>query len=135
MDHLSPARRSENMAAIKSAGTAPELAVRKILHGLGYRYRLHDKKLPGRPDLVFAKRQAVIFVHGCFWHGHGRCTGGRRPKSNTTYWNAKLERNIRRDRRTARVLRKEGWKRVVIWECELKNLERIEAKLQRVLSA
>ena len=97
MDKLTPERRSENMRRIKSKGMKPELAVRKIVHGMGYRYRLHRKDLPGKPDLVFGPARKAIFVHGCFWHQHTECREGRPPGSNTGYWGPKLARNIERD--------------------------------------
>src|ERR1700761_3512616 len=96
-DHLSPERRSKKMSRISSKDTKPELVVRRLLHGLGYRYRLHRKDLPGKPDLVFTKRKKVIFVHGCFWHQHSECREGRIPGSRLDYWEAKLKRNVERD--------------------------------------
>ena len=108
------------MAAIVSKDTKPELAVRQAVYGMGYRYRLHSKQLPGKPDLVFGKLRKVIFVHGCFWHQHAkaRCLDGRRPKSNTGYWNPKLEGNVARDKRNRVALKKAGWDVLVIWDCE-----------------
>jgi DNA mismatch endonuclease, patch repair protein len=122
MDHLSPKRRSKNMAAIKGRDTAPELVVRRILHGLGYRYRLHDEGLPGRPDLAFRQRGAVIFVHGCFWHQHkARNCKARLPKSNLVYWLPKLKKNVVRDRQNLRQLSRMGWRTLVVWECEINS--------------
>ena len=109
--------RSENMRAIRSKGMRPELAVRSLVHRLGYRYRLHRKDLPGKPDLVFASRRKVIFVHGCFWHSHD-CKIAHTPKSNKGYWMPKLERNRLRDQKHIAALTEAGWQTLVIWECE-----------------
>ncbi|MNK29888.1 Very short patch repair protein [compost metagenome] len=109
------------MSKIKSKNTAPEMIVRRYLHNKGFRYRLHDKKLPGKPDLILPKYKAVIFVHGCFWHGHEGCKYYRIPKSNTDYWIEKIEGNILRDQDKQQLLRDMGWRVIVIWECELKQ--------------
>lgn len=109
------------MAQVKSENTSPELAIRKLLHRLGYRFRLHRKDLPGKPDIVLPKHKTVIFVHGCFWHGHLGCRRAARPTSNTDFWNAKLDRNIERDRNARKELKKLGWRVITIWECEIKN--------------
>jgi DNA mismatch endonuclease (patch repair protein) len=109
--------RSANMRAIRSKDMRPELAVRSLVHRLGYRFRLHRKDLPGKPDLVFASRRKVIFVHGCFWHSHG-CKIAHAPKSNLAYWGPKLERNRLRDKKNIGQLSASGWKSLVIWECE-----------------
>lgn len=106
------------MRRIRSTDTAPELAVRRLLYRLGYRYRLHRKELPGRPDLVFLKRRKVIFVHGCFWHVH-TCNAGRQPKTNQVYWSAKLARNVERDALNQAALLALGWESLVVWECQL----------------
>lgn len=110
--------RSENMRAIRSKGMRPELAVRSLVHKLGYRFRLHRKDLPGKPDLVFVFRRKVIFVHGCFWHSHG-CKLSHTPKSNSAYWGPKLERNRTRDAKNLELLEDAGWNSLTIWECEL----------------
>ena len=107
------------MRAVKSKDTSPEMAVRRLVHALGYRYRLHRSDLPGKPDLVFGPRRKVIFVHGCFWHGHGCARGNRIPKSNTDYWKAKISRNKARDLKTQSELKALGWRSLTIWECEL----------------
>jgi DNA mismatch endonuclease (patch repair protein) len=122
MDTLSPARRSANMARIRSKDTSPELVLRRLIHGLGYRFRLHRKDLPGKPDLVFPSRRKVIFVHGCFWHQHPECREGRVPGSRLEYWGPKLRRNQERDADAQARLQGEGWKYLVLWECELKNI-------------
>lgn len=122
-DKISARRRSQNMAAIRSKDTEPELAVRGLVHGLGYRYRLHRPDLPGKPDLVFGRLRAVIFVHGCFWHLHSQkgCVDSRKPKSNMAYWHQKLLRNTKRDKKHKAALRKLGWRVLVIWDCETKS--------------
>lgn len=117
-----PIGRSENMRRIKSANTAPELAVRKLLTELGYRYRLHVEKLPGKPDIVFSGRRKVIFVHGCFWHVH-TCKTAHKPQSNQSYWNPKLTRNVERDARNRDALLSSGWKSLVIWECQASSAD------------
>jgi DNA mismatch endonuclease (patch repair protein) len=120
-DHLSPARRSKNMAAIKGRNTGPELAVRRMLHGMGYRFRLHRRDLPGKPDIVLPSRKLVVFVHGCFWHQHAaeQCKA-RPPKSNLGYWLPKLRRNVQRDEKHRRELAVLGWRTLTVWECEMK---------------
>lgn len=114
-----PDQRSRTMRAVKSRDTKPEMFVRRLLHRIGYRYRLHRPDLPGKPDLVFPSRRKVIFVHGCFWHGHDCTRGARVPASNTDYWVAKIGRNVERDRRTLTQLAEAGWAALVLWECEL----------------
>ena len=117
------ATRSRNMAAIKGRHTKPELLIRRALHTAGLRYRLHAKHLPGKPDLVFPRHRAVIFVHGCFWHQHPGCREGRLPKSNLAYWLPKLKRNTERDEAALAQLAASGWDVLVLWECETKSLE------------
>lgn len=133
MDKLSRAERSENMRRIRSKDSHPEIMVRSLAHALGYRFRLHRRDLPGKPDLVFPSRRKVIFVHGCFWHLHGRCREGRIPKSRQSYWRPKLERNRERDARNRRKLASLGWACLVIWECETVSAVRLEQRLQRFL--
>lgn len=116
-DKLSRERRSANMRQIRSRDTKPEVAVRRIVHAMGYRYRLHRRDLPGKPDLVFGPRRAVIFVHGCFWHQHD-CRDGHSPRSNTGYWAEKLRRNVERDTAQAAALAAMGWRVLAIWECQ-----------------
>jgi DNA mismatch endonuclease, patch repair protein len=119
MDNLTPQQRSENMRRVRSKGTKPEVAVRNLVHSLGYRYRLHDKKLAGTPDLVFTSRRKIILVHGCFWHQHTAGCKSVTPKSNTDFWAKKLQRNILRDSQNLKVLKREGWKVLTIWECQI----------------
>lgn len=120
VDRVSNDKRSEIMRAIKSKNTKPEIIVRKLVFSMGYRYRLHRKELPGTPDLVFPRQKKVIFVHGCFWHGHN-CTKGKLPKSNVDYWATKIHQNKLRDIDAAKRLTSSGWGVLVIWQCELKN--------------
>lgn len=127
-DRVTAAKRSEIMRAVKSEDTGPEISLRKMLYHLGYRYRLHPKNLPGKPDIVFPVRRRVIFVHGCFWHGH-KCRYGRLPKSRLDYWGPKIEANRERDVLKMNELRCAGWRIAVIWQCELKHEGRTAKKL------
>jgi len=120
-DTFTTLRRSEIMSRITAKNTAPEKLVRKILFGLGCRYRLHDKKLAGRPDIVIKRRKAVVFVNGCFWHQHRGCKRQFIPKSNKEYWIDKLKNNVKRQKNDIRNLEREGWKVFIIWECQTKN--------------
>jgi DNA mismatch endonuclease (patch repair protein) len=121
------------MRAVKSNDTSVELAVRRIAHNLGYRYRLHRRDLPGKPDLVFPGRRKVIFVHGCFWHQHQGCNRSRTPKSNQNYWQPKLQRNVERDARVQAELVDMGWDLLIVWECEVKNAELLKERLSGFL--
>lgn len=132
MDRLSPERRSILMSKVRGKDTTPELSIRRLLHALGYRFRLHRRDLPGSPDLVFPSRRAVVFVHGCFWHRHD-CGKGRLPKSNQAFWSTKLGRNVVRDAWNVRALRRLGWRVITVWQCELKNLPRVERRLAKFL--
>lgn len=125
-DRLTPERRSWNMSRIRSKNTKPEIMVRSILHRMGYRFRIHGSKLPGRPDIVLAKHRAVIFVHGCFWHRHSGCKRATTPSSNSSFWNEKFERNVSRDKEKKAKLEELGWRVLVIWECAvLEDPERV----------
>jgi DNA mismatch endonuclease (patch repair protein) len=126
--------RSQMMAAVRSKDTQPEMIVRRLVHSMGYRYRLHAPRLPGKPDLVFAKRRKVIFVHGCFWHQHGGCKGSHLPKSNRGYWLPKLERNRTRDAEHLKALRADGWRCLVLWECELCRGAALRRRISRFLN-
>lgn len=117
---VDPAR-SAQMALVRGQDTKPEMRVRKALHAAGLRYRLHDKKLPGSPDLVFPSRRIALFVHGCFWHRHPGCAAARLPKSHQEFWAAKLAGNVERDKRNHAALESAGWKVIVIWECETRD--------------
>ena len=132
-DTFSSAQRSEIMSRVRSKNTQPELAVRKIVHGMGYRYSLHSRGLPGCPDLVLTRRKEIIFVHGCFWHGHS-CSAAALPKSNRDYWELKQRRNAARDRQHVRTLHSSGWKVLIIWECEIKDAKKLHRRLKRFLT-
>ncbi|MBO9529583.1 MAG: DNA mismatch endonuclease Vsr [Acinetobacter oleivorans] len=121
------------MRAVKSKNTAPEIVIRKLIHSQGYRYRLHDQTLHGNPDIVFRKKKKVIFIHGCFWHGHPCKRGSRIPASNQPYWIQKIEKNKTRDLLHAKLLQEAGWSILVIWECELKNLDEIKKEIKTFL--
>lgn len=127
-----PKVRSYNMSKIKGKDTKPEILVRKFLHANGYRYRLHDKKLPGKPDIVLKKHNSVIFIHGCFWHGHKGCKYFVIPKTRTQWWLNKINRNKEKDKESTETLQKEGWNIITIWECELKK-EKCEKTLQELI--
>ncbi|MGQ7959903.1 very short patch repair endonuclease [Pseudomonas sp. SP16.1] len=129
MDRLTPEARSRLMSQIKGQDTKPEMAVRLYLHARGLRYRLHDRRLVGKPDLVFKSRKVVVFVHGCFWHGHPGCRKARVPKTREAFWRNKIETNSARDRRSIRQLRALGWHVFVVWECRIS--ERRLAQLYR----
>lgn len=124
------------MRRIRSKGMKPEMFVRSLVHRLGFRFRLHDKKLPGKPDLVFPSRRKIIEVHGCFWHQHDSesCKIRRKPKSNIDYWAPKLAQNVERDRLNAEALTKAGWKLLIVWECEVEDKKKLAKQLKRFLS-
>ena len=126
-------QRSFNMSQIRCKNTKPEMLVRSLVHRMGYRYSLHRKDLPGKPDLVLVKHKKVIFVHGCFWHMHRCRYGSVIPKTNEKFWRIKREGNVDRDKRNLRKLRREGWKVLVIWECQTKNTEKLINKLEKFL--
>lgn len=132
MDVMTPEERSRCMAAVKSNDAKPEMLVRRYLHALGFRYGIHNKKLSGSPDLVLRKYRTVIFVNGCFWHGHEGCKLYRLPKSNVEFWQAKVDRNRERDARTTAELAAKGWRVITVWECELKTAARREETLARL---
>ena len=133
MDNLSAERRSANMRAVKGRDTQPEMVVRRLAQGLGYRYRLHVAKLPGKPDMVFAKYRKAVFVHGCFWHHHKCKHGLQKPKTNRSFWTKKIAKNIERDVKNLRDLRTEGWRVLVVWECETRDETRLTKKLNGFL--
>ena len=134
-DVYPPAKRSAVMAAVKGRDTKPELIVRKLLWRLGARYRLHRRDLPGSPDIVMPGRKLVVFVHGCFWHGHDCARGARVPKTNRDYWTAKVERNRARDVEARAKLEAAGWRVEVVWECALKDAAELEARMREVLGS
>ena len=133
VDTVTPEVRSAIMARVLSKGMKPEMKVRRLLHGLGYRYRLHRSDLPGKPDLVFVSRRKVVFVNGCFWHYHRDCPRVRVPSSNREYWIPKLEGNRARDARNTEALESDGWGVMTVWECELRDIEDAERRLVEFL--
>ena len=128
-DTVAPNKRSWIMRQVKSKDTSPERLVRSLLHGMGYRFRLHRRDLPGVPDIVFPGRKKVVFVHGCFWHGHSCPRGARLPKTNKEYWRQKIAKNKERDRRRVEELQDLGWDVLVIWECETKDIDALRERL------
>jgi len=135
MDTLSPEERSVRMARVRSRNTKPELKVRRLLHRMGYRYRLHAGDIPGRPDLAFRKRKKAVFVHGCFWHRHpdATCPLVRRTKSRHEFWDAKFAANVARDAKVAEELERLGWEAFIVWECQLRDEAGLEMKLREFL--
>jgi len=117
------------MSRVKSKNTTPEMAVRRLVFGMGYRYRLYDKRLSGKPDLVFPSRHKILFVNGCFWHGHEGCRYARLPKTRVDFWRAKVERNRTRDQENIASLQADGWKVLTVWQCELKDIEKLTDRL------
>ena len=126
-------QRSRTMRAVRSRNTKPEMTVRRMLHRLGYRYRLHRRNLPGTPDIVFGPRRKVIFVHGCFWHGHSCPRGSRPPSTNTDYWHRKIARNVERHEEQTELLRAAGWAALVVWECQTTPEEALAERLRAFL--
>ncbi|RWQ03314.1 MAG: DNA mismatch endonuclease Vsr [Mesorhizobium sp.] len=135
MDRLSPSHRSWLMSRVRGKDTTPELIVRRVLHRLGYRFRLHDPKMRGKPDLVLASRRKIIFVHGCFWHRHAGCKKATLPKSNQVFWQEKFEKNVARDEKIRFDLEAQGWSVLVVWQCETKDPETLERLLGTFLEA
>jgi len=132
IDTRTKEQRSRIMKSVGTRDTGPELTVRRLLHRIGYRYRLHRKDLPGRPDIVFPSRKRIIFIHGCFWHGH-ECSKGKLPKSRLDYWTAKIKANQDRDAKVVARLREAGWQTLTLWQCELTGLGQLERKLRQFL--
>lgn len=132
VDFLSPLERSQRMARIRSSNTSPELALRRELHSLGLRFTLNNRKLPGKPDLVFPRHRAIVFVHGCFWHRHPGCNIATTPKSNTPFWQEKFDRNVARDSRVAAELTQLGWRVFVAWECGVQSGVRARETAERL---
>lgn len=135
MDKISPERRSANMGRIRSKNTSPEIVLRRLIHGLGYRFRLHRRDLPGKPDIVFPSRRKIILMHGCFWHQHSACPEGRIPGSRPEYWVEKLKRNQVRDEANRTLLEQQGWKIFVVWECELKDAAAVTKAVKKFLGS
>jgi len=134
VDHVDRVTRSLNMAAIRSKDTGPEMAVRRIVHRLGYRYRLHVGSLPGHPDLAFPTRRKVVFVHGCFWHRHPKCRYATSPKTHEKFWQWKFASNVARDRRVRRELKRMDWAILTVWTCQLKKPDKLRERLNDFLS-
>ena len=134
MDTLGPKERSERMSRIQGKGMKPEMAVRRLVHSMGFRYRLHVKDLPGKPDIVFRPKKKVIFVHGCFWHRHSNCKLARMPKSRIGFWQNKLEENKKRDTSNFKALISRGWVVLVIWECQIKDRPNLKKIVRKFLS-
>ena len=132
VDNLTPEKRSWNMSRIRSKDTRPEKTVRSLLHSLGYRFRIHNKNLPGKPDIVLPKYNALIFIHGCYWHQHKNCKYASKPKTNKDYWTKKLKANVSRDREVLQKLKLTDWKVLIVWECSLKKKETIELTLNKI---
>jgi len=126
-------QRSRIMRRVKGRDTKPELLIRSMVHRMGFRFRVQGRDLPGNPDIVLPRHRKVIFVHGCFWHGHKRCPRSKRPATNTAFWNKKLDGNVERDKRFRRELRRLGWKTLIVWECETRKPERLLGRLERFL--
>lgn len=135
MDVFDKEKRSWIMSRIGGKNTEPERLVRSIVHRMGFRFRLHRRDLPGNPDIVMPKYHKVIFVHGCFWHGHDGCPRSDRPTTHAAFWEKKLEGNVARDRRNLRNLRRGGWSVLVVWQCQTRNLEKLVSKIQKFLAS
>ena len=134
-DVFDPQKRSAIMRAVRSANTSPELVVRKLLHAMGYRFRLHRRDLPGRPDIVLPRHRKIVLVHGCFWHQHHGCKRAVRPQTNVEFWNAKLEKNLARDAEKLHALEAAGWEVLVLWQCQTTRKEELERILRAFLTA
>lgn len=135
MDTLTRQERSERMGRVKSRDTKPELELRRLVWGLGHRYRKNRRDVIGQPDITFVGRRRAIFLHGCFWHRHDCASGKRAPKSRREFWNAKFEQNVTRDARVMRELKAAGWRALVVWECELNNQQRVKRRVRKFLDA
>ncbi len=133
MDRITREQRSHVMSSVRSKNTKPEMTVRRVVHAMGFRYRLHSRKLPGQPDMVFTSRRKIIFVHGCFWHMHEGCPNVRLPKSHTDYWRPKLQGNREKDKQNLRKLHEMGWETLVIWECEIEPLGPLRDRIRQFL--
>jgi DNA mismatch endonuclease (patch repair protein) len=135
LDTFSPEKRSDIMRRVRSTNTTPERKVRSLLHHLGFRFRLHRKGLPGKPDIVLPKYSTVVFVHGCFWHRHTGCPRASTPATHQDYWLPKFKRTVKRDQRNQKELRRRSWNVIVIWECELREIDLLVERLTRAITA
>lgn len=133
-DVFTPSQRSRIMSRVRQRDTTPEVKVRRLLHRLGYRFRLHRKDLPGKPDIVLPKHKAVVFVHGCFWHGHTGCRRAARPTSNAAFWNSKLDKNLARDARVEAELSNLGWRVLTIWQCQVRDVAKLQHSIECFLN-
>jgi DNA mismatch endonuclease, patch repair protein len=133
IDRLTPERRSRLMSRVRSKNTKPELAVRRLMHSMGYRFRLHRRDLPGCPDLILPAYRTALFVHGCFWHRHSRCRKASKPSTHVDFWAKKFQANVTRDRRNRDRLRRAGWRVIVIWECQTRHEDKLRGILKRSL--
>lgn len=133
MDVFNKRKRSRIMGKVKGKNTKPELIVRSMLHKMGYRFRLYRKDLPGNPDIILPKLKKVIFVNGCFWHGHENCKRSKRPTTNSDFWNEKLNKNIHRDKKNIEELNNKGWNSLMVWTCEIKDEKKLKQKLNDFL--
>jgi DNA mismatch endonuclease (patch repair protein) len=133
MDKFTSEKRSHIMAQVKGRDTKPEKLIRSIVHQLGFRFRLYRKDLPGKPDIVLPRHKKIIFVHGCFWHGHKDCSRSKRPTSNQEFWDRKIDGNIIRDRKNKKALKPLGWRAMVIWQCETRNVPKLIKRLEKFL--
>ena len=133
MDRFTRSKRSEIMRSIGGKNTQPEILVRSLLHRMGFRFRIHKKELPGKPDVVLSRHKKVVFVNGCFWHGHKHCPRAKLPETRRAFWSSKIEGNIRRDARNVANLRDLGYKSIVVWTCQIKDVEALRAKLERFM--
>lgn len=131
VDIFTKAKRHEIMSRVRSSDTAPEIRVRAIIHRLGLRFRLHCKELPGKPDIVLPRHRKIVFVHGCFWHGHPNCKRATVPSTNTDFWASKIDANKQRDRRVVHALRRLGWSVLIVWQCEIAHADKLERKIRR----
>ncbi len=134
-DYFTSERRKLNMSRIRNKDTRPEMVVRSLTHRMGYRYRLHVKNLPGKPDLVFSHHRKIIFVHGCFWHMHNCKYGRVKPKTNAKFWQNKRLGNVERDRKNLSLLKKDGWKVLVVWECRIRNTQSLTNRIVKFLES
>ncbi len=133
-DVFSQRKRNEIMSRVRGKNTKPERVVRSILHRMGYRFRLNVADLPGKPDIVLPRHKKVVLVNGCFWHGHKNCRKAQIPATNTAFWSKKIQGNIERDRRVRRLLRKEGWQVLTLWECQSRNIAKLTSRIERFMS-
>jgi DNA mismatch endonuclease (patch repair protein) len=134
-DKFPPEQRSKIMSRVKQRDTAPEIIVRRLLHRMGYRFRLQRKDLPGNPDIVLPRHRKIVFIHGCFWHGHEGCRRAARPTSNTEFWNRKIDKNMARDARVIAELEKLGWQVLTVWQCQTKDTVALQARLTKFLES